>query len=45
MFTCFNRIHERDGRTDRWMDGHRTHDGIIRTFHTYATALCGDVLN
>ena len=34
-FTCFDRIHERDGvpeQTDRRTDGQRAHDGIARTY-------------
>jgi len=30
MFIRFDRIHERDRRTDGWMDGQTPHDGIGR---------------
>jgi len=33
MFIHFDRIHERDGRTDRRVDRHAPHDGIG---HAYA---------
>ena len=32
MFTCFNTIQERDGKTD----GQTPHDGIVRSMHSNA---------
>ena len=36
MFTRFNRIHKRDGRTDGQTDGRRPHDGTGRAMHSIA---------